>query len=52
MPGGFGIDEEIGIGGVTDRFAHRRQTLGELRGGQFKLTDENAPRSRDLEAGL
>ena len=49
MAGGFGVDEEIGIGSRTDRFAHRRQARGELRSRQLKLADENASRCGNLE---
>jgi hypothetical protein len=39
MAGGFGVDEQIGIGRRADRFAHRSQASGELRRWQLELAD-------------
>src|SRR6516164_7739764 len=47
-----GVDEEIRVGAIADSFAHGGQTQSKLRGGQFKLTDQNALGSRDMKASV
>src|SRR5437867_12736097 len=49
MAGRFSVDEEMGIGRLPDRLAHRGQTSGEPRRRQLKLADEDAPRNGNLE---
>src|SRR5438093_1883424 len=52
MNHGTRIDEQIRVGGIAKRLAHRGQPHSELRCGQFKLTDQDAAWSRDKESGM
>ena len=47
-----GVDEEIGVGAVTNGFAHGGQAESELGRGQFELADKDTLGGRDLKAGV
>ena len=52
MAAGAGVDKEIGIGAIADALAHSGEPESKLRSRQFKLKDQDAARSRDVETGV